>query len=65
MDFSNFRIDPKLDKYLSNAFNLILLIWHNEVLGLEVRNEGKENIKNPGPCFFFIQKRFTISIIYI
>ena len=49
IEFSSFRVDPKLDKYLSNAFDLILLTWYNKTSGLEIENKNEEDIENPGP----------------
>ena len=48
-EFSSFRVDPKLDKYLSNASNPILPTRHNEAPRPEVENEDKEDIENPSP----------------
>ena len=49
LKFSSFMVDPELDKYLSNASNLILPIRHDEALRPEVENEDEEDIENSGP----------------
>lgn len=45
-DFSNFNIDPKFDKYLSNSSNLPLSAWQDKAPRPKVKNEDKEDIKN-------------------
>lgn len=56
MKFSSFRVDLELDKYLSNVSDLILLMWHNEVLEIEVENEDGEDIKILDP-YSLLSKR--------
>lgn len=63
IDFSSFRIDPELNKYLSNTFNLSLSVQQNEAPGPEIENEDKENIENLfdfnqrlGACFSISKK---------
>lgn len=56
IDFSSFKVDSEPDKYLSNAFNPILLIRHNEVPGPEVKNGNEKDIKNPGHRFFLSKR---------
>lgn len=65
MEFSGFRVDLEPDKYFSNAFNLILLIWYNETQGLEVENEDKENIENLGPRFSLSKRGYNIYHLYL
>lgn len=50
-EFSSFRVDLKPDKYLSNAFDPILPMRHDEAPGSEVENEDEEDIENPDPRF--------------
>ena len=52
MEFSCFRIDPELDKYLSNVSDPILLMWYNEALRLEIKNENEKDIENSVPRSF-------------
>ena len=47
-EFSSFKVDPEPDKYLSNAFDPILLTRHNEAPRPEVENEDEEDIKTSG-----------------
>lgn len=49
-EFSSFRIDPKPDKYLSNASDLILPTRHNKVPGPKVENEDEKDIENLSSC---------------
>lgn len=62
--FSNFRVDLESDKYLSNTFDPILLMWHDEAPGLKVENEDEENIENLGSCFPLSKKglQYPLSI---
>lgn len=55
-EFSSFTIDPKANKYLSNASDLILLMRHNKALRTKVENKEKENIENSGPRFFLSKR---------
>lgn len=52
-DFSSYKIDSETDKYLSNTFNLLLLMRKDETSGPEVKNEDEKNIEN---LFNFNQK---------
>lgn len=45
-DFSSFKINSKLDRYLSNTFNSPLPAEQNKVLRVEIKNEDEENIEN-------------------
>lgn len=45
-DFFNFTIDPKLDKYLINVFDLHLSARQDEIPRLKIKNENQKNIKN-------------------
>lgn len=45
-NFSSFRIDPKLDKYLSNAFDLTPPMQQDKAPGSEVENKDEKDIKN-------------------
>ena len=47
--FLSFRVNPELDKYLSNTFDPILPMRQNEIPRPEIENEDKEDIENPGP----------------
>lgn len=55
-ELSSFRFDPEPNKYLSNAFDLILSMWQDEALGPEVENNNEEDIKNPG-LYSLLSKR--------
>lgn len=55
-EFFSFKVDLKTDKYLSNTFDLIVLMQYDEVLGLKIENEDKENIENLGACSFLSKK---------
>ena len=41
---------------MSNASDPILLIWHNEAQGPEVKKEDKEDIDNLGPCSLLFER---------
>lgn len=58
-DFSSFKINSETDKYLSNTFNLLLLVRQDETSGSEIKNGNEKNIENLfnfnqklGLCFF-------------
>lgn len=56
IEFFSFRVDPKSNKYFPNTFDPILLMRHNKTLGLEIKSEDEEDIKNPDPCFPLFKK---------
>lgn len=62
MAMSSFKINLKLDKYLSDIFDSILPIWYNEALRTEIENENKEDIKNSGLCSFLSKGDLQYSL---
>lgn len=50
LNFSIFRIDLNLNKYLFNTSNLFLLTWQNKALEFKIKNENKKDLEN---LFYF------------
>lgn len=45
-----------LNKYLSNVFDLILLIYYNKISRVKIKNIDEKAIKNLGSHFFLSEK---------
>lgn len=72
LDFSGYRIDLKLNKYLFHIFNLFLLAWQDKKSRSKVKNENKKIKKtylilNKNSVFFllYLKKNYNICHLYL